>query len=370
MIPICLLCSDPSEFTVAAYFAAGASRLVNKNNPDDLGKLAGPFGSLFYVDRPADAKFAAAVARRESIVLVKGPRQVGKTSLLAGGLQQARQAGARVVYSDFAVIDAAHLESAETLLRALAQAFADQLGLEVSPAEIWESHRGAGANLEHYLQCEVLDNLSPPVVWGMDEVDRLFSLDYAGEIFGLFRSWHNERSLDAASPWSRLTLAMAYATEAHLFVPALNQSPFNVGTALTLADFALEQVEDLNRRYGSPLKSGADLARFYGLVGGQPYLVRRGLSEMATHGTGIAALEAQAASDTGIFGAHLKRLHALIDLDPELSAAVRDMLQGEPCPTSRSFYRLRSAGLAAGTSEKDARLRCPLYAEYLSRQLL
>ena len=44
------------------------------------------------------------------------------------------------------------------------------------------------------------------------------------EVFGLFRSWHNRRSLEPASPLSRLTLAIAYATEAHLFITDVNQS--------------------------------------------------------------------------------------------------------------------------------------------------
>ena len=67
-------------------------------------------------------------------------------------------------------------------------------------------------------------------------------------MFGLFRSWHNERSLNPDGPWGRLTLAIVYATEAHLFITDLNQSPFNVGTRLTLEDFTFEQVAELNGR--------------------------------------------------------------------------------------------------------------------------
>jgi hypothetical protein len=64
----------------------------------------------------------------------------------------------------------------------------------------------------------------------------LFSHKYASDIFSLFRSWHNLRALDPYGPWCRLTIAIAYATEAHLFISDLNQSPFNVGTRLTLED--------------------------------------------------------------------------------------------------------------------------------------
>ena len=92
---------------------------------------------------------------------------------------------------------------------------------------------------------------------------------------------------------------IAYATEAHLFITDINQSPFNVGTRLTLRGLHPEQVADLNRRYGSPLQGNADLVRFFRLVGGHPYLVQRGLYEMVTHHLDIAAFESQADRDEG-----------------------------------------------------------------------
>jgi hypothetical protein len=106
------------------------------------------------------------------------------------------------------------------------------------------------------------------------------------------------------------------------------------------------------------------------LVGGHPYLVRLGLHEMATQGAGLATLEAQAESDVGVFSGHLRRVLLLLPHDPELCEAVREVLRGRPCPTVESFYRLRSAGVLAGESARDARPRCHLYAAYLSRSLL
>ena len=89
-----------------------------------------------------------------------------------------------------------------------------------------------GINFERFLRREVLSKIDRQIVWGLDEVDRLFSCAFGSDIFGLFRSWHNKRALDPAGPWQHLTLVIAYATEAHLFITDLNQSPFNVGTRL------------------------------------------------------------------------------------------------------------------------------------------
>ena len=225
-------------------------------------------------------------------------------------------------------------------------------------------------NFERFLRREVLAKLNAPLVWGLDEVDRLFVTAYGSEVFGLFRSWHNERALDPTGPWAALTLVIAYATEAHLFITDMNQSPFNVGTRLTLEDFSLEQVAELNRRCGMPLKDEPELKRFTSLVDGHPFLVRRSLHEMATTKIDIGKFEARADLDEGIFGDHLRRILVLLAKDPALTEVVRGVLRGQACPTPESFYRLRSAGVMSGNSQSDVRPRCRLYEKYLSRHLL
>jgi hypothetical protein len=284
-------------------------------------------------------------------------------------LEQARAAGTRVALTDCQMFNASHLQTVDRFLLALAQSLAAELDLDVWPQEVWNPKNGANLNLELYLRREVLGKLEEPLVWGLDEVDRLFPTNFGSEVFGLFRSWHNRRHLNPASAWSRLTLAIAYATEAHLFITDLNQSPFNVGTRLALADFTREQVADLNRRYLTPLRSEAEISRFYQLVGGQPYLVRRGLHEMTARGLEIGALEEQADRDHGLFGDHLRRMLVLLVKDPGLCEAVRGVLKEQACPTPESFYRLRAAGVLAGEAPQEARPRCQLYATYLAQHL-
>ncbi len=344
-------------------------------SPESLLKLesiggAVPLDSQFYVQRPTDKEFQAAIDRRDSIVLVKGARQMGKTSLLARGLQQARQAGAKVALTDFQKLNSVHLASVEAFFRTLGQFLADQLDLSVLPEDVWDPRRSPNTNFERFLRREVLNKLSGHLVWGLDEVDRLFTCEFGSEVFGLFRSWHNERALDPSGPWGRLTLAIAYATEAHLFITDVNQSPFNVGTRLTLDDFNLDQVADLHRRYGSPLKTESEFQRFFALLGGQPYLIRRGLNEIASGAVTFEQFAAQAARDEGIFGDHLRRMLVLLAKDTELAEVVRGVLRGQRCPTTTSFYRLRSAGVMKGDSAQQVQPRCEIYATYLRNHLV
>ncbi|MBV9924201.1 MAG: AAA-like domain-containing protein [Acidobacteria bacterium] len=329
-----------------------------------------PLDSKFYLVRPTDALFLDALRRRDSIVLVKGARQMGKTSVLARGLQQARGEGSRVVVTDFQKLNASDLESAEAFFVALGGLIADQLDLDVYPEDVWKERRAPSVNFERYVRREVLGKVEGHLVWGMDEVDRLFTCAFGSEVFGLFRTWHNERAVDPEAPWSRLTLAIAYATEAHLFITDQNQSPFNVGTRLELKDFTREQIAEVNARHGSPLRDDAELGRFYDLLGGHPYLVRRALHEMVTSGLSFDAFEASAGRDEGPFGDHLRRILVLLARDTALADITRAILSGQPCPTSEAFYRLRSAGVMAGDTQAELRPRCRLYADYLKRHLL
>jgi len=326
--------------------------------------------SKFYIRRPVDEEFLEALDRRDSVVLLKGARQVGKTSLLARGLARARQKGATVILTDFQKLNSEDLVSAEAFFRTMARGLVDRLDLDIEVDAIWDSRLSPGVMFERFFLNEVMRRFRGHVVWAMDEVDRLFTSDFAGDVFGLFRAWHNERALDPEGHFPRLTLAIAHATEAYLFITDKNLSPFNVGTRLLLEDFSLEEVAELNRLYGSPLKVPAELERFYSLVGGQPFLVRRSLHELVISPSSLAQFADKASLDEGIFGDHLRRIIILLGHNRILLDAVRQILTGQPCLNWDSVHRLRSAGvLAAATANEPARPRCQLYASYLVRHL-
>lgn len=329
-----------------------------------------PLNSEFYVVRSADKELREGLVRTDSILLIKGARQMGKTSLLARGLQFARERGSRVALTDFQKFNVASFESLATFYLSLAESLADELDLGIQPADFWDNAQGPNLNFERFVKRQVLRQMHAPLVWGMDEVDRLFVCPFGGEVFGLFRSWHNERAFDPVGPWAGMTLAMAYATEAHLFISDLNQSPFNVGTRLALDDFNGEQIEWLNRRHGGPLKSEGERECFIEWVAGHPYLVRRGFYEMTRGSYGLEAFEREARKDEGIYSDHLRRMLILLARDLGMTEALRQVLEGGRCPTMESFYRLRSAGVISGDTQNAPRMRCRLYEEFFRRHLL
>jgi serine/threonine protein kinase len=341
---------------------------IGPPRPVPVGGL--PLDCVSYIRRPTDDLVHAALARRDSIVLIRGARQMGKTSLLARGMHRARESGSQVIFTDFQKLNRSELQSLESLYQSLGTAIAEDLEFDANLTECWDKTRAPNTNFESFFRNVVFKRTTAPLVWALDEVDTLFSCPFGSEVFALFRSWHNARAARPGSPWCRLTLAIAYATEAQMFITNINQSPFNVGTLVALDDFTLEQIAELNRRYDFALRTDLELARFAALLGGHPYLVNRGLFEMAENKLRFAAFVEQVNREDGLFGDHLRRILVLLAADSELSEFLREMLRGERCSSARSFYRLRAAGVVTGESAADARPRCKLYADYLKKHLL
>ena len=248
-----------------------------------------PLNSRFYVERPADALCADAIARGDGMVLLKGPRETGKSSLLARTLAVARQQGHRVLLTDLQSLTS-DMGSTDALFIALVRQLSNRLGVNWE----WDEHSPPGDNVEKFLTRNLLQADTAPIVWGWDEVDTLFVRPVGNEVFALLRSWYNSRALDPDRVWNRLTMVLCYATEARLFITDLNQSPFNVGTRLTLDDFLPAQISDLNARYGGPLRTAASVARLQAIVGGHPYLVQTALSSLLSGRHTLEELEKMA----------------------------------------------------------------------------
>ena len=328
-----------------------------------------PLDSNFYIVRPTDRECLSAIDRRDSIVLIKGARQMGKTSLLTRSLQKSREKGAICLRTDFQKLTSSSMKNEEIFFYSLAEMLSDQFPNVALPEDVWNQNRSAIFNFQRYIEREILGKADKHVVWALDEVDKLFACSYGGDVFALFRSWHNDRAFEPDGVWKNLTMAIAYATEPHLFITDINQSPFNVGTRLALSDFNLDQLTELNARYSKPLHNLEELTLFQRLTGGQPYLARRGFDYLVQQKATIEELERDADRDEGIFGDHLRRLLVALSNDPGTLEVVKAILRGAPVIDVNMFYRLRAGGLLAGSSERDFRIRCDTYTTYLTQHL-
>jgi hypothetical protein len=206
----------------------------------------------------------------------------------------------------------------------------------------------------------VLPEVNAPIVLAMDEVDRLLETPFHSNFFALMRAWFNSAAYDEM--WEKLAVVLVISTEPYLLIQDLSQSPFNVGAKLYLKDFDETQVRDLNQRHGAPVAE-RDLPQLMDFFGGHPYLTRKALYTLATkHCTWQQLVEA-APTDQGPFSDHLRRYHWLLRDEPNLWAALRQVIREQSCADDMVFFRLLRAGLVKG-SGTVCRYRCGLYRVY------
>lgn len=347
-----------------------AAQWHQKNDPA-AGAVESPEGTMdatsrFYVERSFDGLALQAICRQGETVVIKGPRQMGKSSLLMRVTQTAQRQGKRVAYLDFQEFETASLANADDFYPEFCALLSDELDLADQVDRYWQNKLGNTQRCTRYLERYVLKTLEQPLVLAMDEVERTFDTPFRSDFFSMLRGWHNKRATKAI--WKTLDLVLVTSTEPYQLIEDLNQSPFNVGQVLDLTDFTADQVADLNQRHGSPLVP-SDLRCLMNLVHGHPYLVRKALYLVATGQYGADDLFNQADEDRGPFGDHLRHHLFRIYNQPELTNCFLQVVQHQRCPDEGVFFRLKGAGLVRRRQDGTVVPRCELYAQYFQQRL-
>jgi hypothetical protein len=321
--------------------------------------------SRFYVERNADTIALQTIVQQSVTIPIKGPRQVGKSSLLMRIIQAARNAGKRVAYLDFQQLNNSVLNDEELFFRHFCSWISDELELEDKVEEYFNRNLTTIQRVDRYLQRYILKGLGHPLVLAMDEVDRVFDTKFRNDFFGMLRSWHNNRAIYPSL--DKLDLVLVTSTEPYQLINDLNQSPFNVGQIIELEDFTPEQVAQLNRRHNSPFDNNT-LQQLLRLLGGHPFLVRKALYLVASGQITPTELFANATAASGPFGDHLRRLLSLLYDKQELIQGLLLVISQNICPDRQIFWRLQGSGLVRASGQ-SVLPRCQLYAEYFRENL-
>lgn len=338
----------------------------------DPTKLDSPEGTIdpqseFYVVRNSDHIALNAIERQGATITIKGPRQMGKSSLLIRTLEAAVKVGKRPVFLDYQLIERETLTQADRFYRRFCDWVTDELELENRVDEYWNSPLGNSQRCTRYFSRYLLKELQQPLVLAMDEVENLFDTSFRSDFFSMLRSWHNSRANIATPIWKQLDLVLVTSTEPYQLIENLNQSPFNVGEVINLEDFSPAQVADLNQRHGAPLNHEEE-QRLLSLLCGQPYLTRRALYLIATGRLSVTDLFATAHDERGPFGDHLRYHLFRVHNKEELVRGLCDALLRHTCADEHLFFRLRGAGLVKRVG-KDVHPRCQLYADFFREHL-
>lgn len=324
--------------------------------------------SQFYIDRPPiEQRCYEAIAKPGSLIRIKAPRQMGKTSLLARTLYQAEAQGYVKVPLSFQLADGKIFTDLDQFLKWFCAVIGRRLRLPNKISEYWDDFFGSKDNCTAYFEEYLLTELEQPLALGLDEVDLVFQHpEIASDFFGLLRAWHEDgKSRDI---WKKLRLVVVHSTE--VYIPLnINQSPFNVGLAIELPEFTLEQMQDLAQRHGWNWQ-GNKLDALQAMIGGHPYLVRVALYNLARRDLTLEELLAAAPTEAGPYGDHLRRHLWNLEQRPEMAAAVKRVVASDSPVRLDSIeaFQLSSMGLV-NLEGNEVSPRCNLYRQYFRDRL-
>ncbi|MEM9136491.1 MAG: AAA-like domain-containing protein [Cyanobacteria bacterium P01_F01_bin.42] len=324
--------------------------------------------SAFYVERsPIESRCAEVISQPGSLIRIKAPRQMGKTSLMARILKQAQAQGSATVAISLQLADAKTFSDLDRLLQWLCATVSRRLKLPNLIKSNWDEIFGSKYNCTNYFEEHILPVIDRPLVLGFDEVDRVFEHPaIASDFFGLLRAWHEEgKNQDL---WQKLHLIVVHATEVYIPLNA-NQSPFNVGLPVELPPFNEAQIRQLAERHRLHW-TDTQVAQIQTLVGGHPYLVRLAMYHLSQGDIGFEELVQTASDDSGLFCDHLRGYWWKLQKNPVLAQAFGQVIQADqPVPLELDqLFQLHSLGLVH-LHANEASPRCELYRQYFREKL-
>jgi hypothetical protein len=302
-----------------------------------------------------------------SLILIKSPARMGKSSLLISILNESQPLGYRFATLDLAQANQKFFQDPDKFMQWFCASVGKPLEVRVKVEEYWDDMFGGNDNATDYFNKYLLDGASQPLVVAIDNFDRVFEYpDIETDFCGLLRGWHERSKVDAR--WNSLRLVLAYSEESRNPRPD-SQSPFNVGLKIALEEFTVDQIKDLVSRHGLNWTE-QDLVQLTDLVGGHPYLVRGALYNIARGQLTLAEFLRTAPTEAGIYSSHLREHMSILEQSPDLLAAMKNVVMSEkPIRLeTKENYRLCSMGLLVRI-QNDVQPRCLLYRKYFLDRL-
>jgi len=325
--------------------------------------------SRFYIERPPSETLAyAELGKPGSLIRIRAPRKMGKSSLMLRLINQAATFGYHTVTIDFQQADSAIFESIDKFLRWLCLNVARQLKLAPKLNDYWDEDMGSKVSCTIYFEGYLLEQIRTPLVLVFNEVNRLFEYpDIAQDFFPLLRFWHEEARRE--NLWQSLRLVLVHSTEVYVSL-SINQSPFNVGLTIKLPEFISEEVQDLAQRHGLKLSEN-QIQKLTKMVGGHPYLVHLALYHLCLDKGTLQELLQAAPTQTGIYRDHLQNLWVTLQKQPELGTALEQIIteSGSVQIEPLMAYQLDSLGLVK-LDGNTCIPSCELYRLYFREQNL
>ncbi|NJM48320.1 MAG: hypothetical protein HC860_20870 [Alkalinema sp. RU_4_3] len=226
-----------------------------------------------YVQRQADNDFYQGL-RSGEFCYVLNSRQMGKSSLQTRTRQRLEAEGIRCAIVDITEIGTTESTAVEWYA-GIIDTLLNGFGLygQFDLNDWWESLPllSPVQRFSKFLELVLLRSIAGPIVIFIDEIDSVRSLPFdADDFFAVIRSFYNQRSTEP--DYRRLTFALIGSATPVDLIRDMQRTPFNVGRAIELAGFRLDEVAPLQMGLGLERETMGEILDW---TGGQPFLTQK-----------------------------------------------------------------------------------------------